>query len=53
MYRKFFLTHLDKVKKNTCLEMEVFTLALELIYSTFLITMRLLCNSERIDTQGV
>jgi hypothetical protein len=52
MYRNFFESF-RQGRKNTCLEMEVFTLALELIYSTFLITMSLLCNSDRIDTQRV
>jgi hypothetical protein len=52
MYRDFF-DSFRQVRKITCLEMEVFTLALELISSTFLITMSLLRNSDRIDRQRV
>jgi hypothetical protein len=52
MYRNFFDSFRHGRKIN-CLEMEVFTLALELICSTFMITMSLLRNSDRIDTQRV
>jgi hypothetical protein len=52
MYRDFF-DSFRQGQKITCLEMEVFTLALELICSTFLITKSLLCNSDRIDRQRV
>jgi hypothetical protein len=53
MYRDYFDSFRQGQKKSTCLEMEVFTLALELICSTFLIAMSLLCNSDRIDTKHV
>jgi hypothetical protein len=52
MYRDFF-DSFRQGRKNTCLEMEVFILAFELICSIFLITMNLLRNSDRIDTQHV
>jgi hypothetical protein len=52
MYRHFF-DSFRQGQKNTCLEIEVFTLALELICSTFLITMSLLRKSDRIDIQHI